>query len=72
MPGHFVRGQIVEDEDVSGPKMRREFLLYVLDEDFAIQGAIDNQRGEESVEAQGGHEGGGFPVTRAERSIRTR
>ena len=59
---HFVRWQVVEDEDVARAELRGQFLLDVFPKEFAIEGAVDNHRGEEPVEAEGGHEGGSFPV----------
>jgi hypothetical protein len=54
--------QIVEDENVTGAKLRRQFLLDILDEKFAIDRTIDDQRSEESVEAQSGYKSGGLSV----------
>jgi hypothetical protein len=59
---HFVRLQVVEDEDVARAELRGQFLLNVFQEEFAIEGTVDNHRGEEPVEAEGSNEGGGFPV----------
>ena len=59
---HFVGGQIIQDEDVPGSHTGSEFLADVLHEEFAVQGAVDDHRGEQALAADGDDEGGRFPM----------
>ena len=58
-------GQIIQDEDIPRPKARGEFLTDVFPEEFTVEftveGTVDDHRGEQTAQADGDDEGGGFP-----------
>lgn len=59
----FVTAQIVEHDDIAGPKRRHQELFDVAAEYFPIDRSIDHARGINPVMAQGGKKGGGTPVS---------
>ena len=61
-PGHFVTGQIVQDDAVARLEGGSEHLFNRGDEAGAIERAVEDGGGGEVVGSQGGNEGGGFPM----------
>ena len=63
----FVGGEVVEDDDVAGPKLWSELGFDIGVEDQPVHGRIDNPRGDEALAAQPGNQGLGAPM--AERRL---
>ena len=59
----FVAAEIVEDHEIAFGKGGSEYLLDVESEEFAVDGAIDDQGGIDAIEPQGGDESERLPVT---------
>lgn len=59
----LVSGEVVEHDDIAAPEGRREQLLDIDPEGFAIHWAIEHPGRGEPREAQTGYEGHGLPVT---------
>jgi hypothetical protein len=62
-PLAFVAAEIVEDHDVAFGKGRSKYPLDVESEEFSVDGAINDPRGINAIEAQGCDEGECLPVT---------
>jgi hypothetical protein len=60
--GNFMGPQIVHDDDIARLQRRRQHLLDVGQEEFAVDRAIDSQRRGQAVAAQCTDEGCGFPM----------
>ena len=58
----LVTGQVVGDDHIAGAEGGAEKLLHVGEEEGAIHGPVEDQRGGHGVAAQGGDESGGLPV----------
>ena len=58
----FMRAEIVEDDDVSGLEGRREKLLDIGGEEFAVDRPVDNAGSIDPVMPQSRDEGEGLPV----------
>ena len=67
----FVASQIVEHDDIAGPKRWHQELLDVTPEYFTIDRPIDHTWGVDPVMAQGGEEGGGAPVSMGNLGVQT-
>ena len=61
--GGFMGTEIIHDDDVARRQCRRESLLDISEECFAVDGAIKDTRSRDAIVTQGGHERRRFPVT---------
>ena len=61
-PGHFMTGQIVQDDAVARLECGGEHLFNIGDEARAIDWAVEDGGGDELVGPQGGNEGGRLPL----------
>ena len=61
--GDLVAAQIVEQDDVVRPQLRRQHLLDISAEALAVDGAIKDTRCGDPAAAQTGHQGGDFPMS---------
>ena len=61
-PGHFMTGQIVQDDRVARAERGGQHLFDIGDEARAIERAVEDGGGGQLVGAEGGNEGGGLPV----------
>ena len=59
----FVHGEVIEDDDITGPQCRRQHLLDVGQEARVIDGPIEDGRCRDRVGTQGGDDGVRFPVS---------
>ena len=60
--GDFMRIEIVEDDDVARRQGRRQVLLDVATEQFAVDSTVDDQGRDEPPRSQAGQEGRCFPM----------
>lgn len=58
----LVTAEIIKDDDVAWAQNRNEYLLDVDEENLAVDWAVDDEGGFESVVAQGGDEGQRLPM----------
>ena len=58
----LVASEVVHDDDVAFLERRDKTLFDIGQEAFRIDGTVDHARGGQAVDAQGAHEGQGFPV----------
>jgi len=58
----FVHGEVVEDDDITGPQGRHQHLLDVGEEARGIDRPIEHGRGGDRVGPEGGDDGVGLPV----------
>jgi hypothetical protein len=59
----FVHGEVIEDDDITGPQCRRQHLLDVGTEAPVIDRPIEDGRCRDRVGTQGGDDGVRFPVS---------
>ena len=60
--GDFMGGEIVEDDDVTGVQFGTEDRLEISGEDLGVDRPLNQKGGRETLDPQGGDEGGGLPV----------
>ena len=61
--GLFVDGQVVEDDDIAWPERWHQDLFDRGAKTFVVDRAVKHRRRRDRIEAQGGNNGAGFPVT---------
>jgi hypothetical protein len=61
-PGDFVSFETVNDNDVAGFEHWNKTLLKVGEEDFAVHGPLDQERGDDPIVTKLGHKGEGLPM----------
>ena len=67
--GDFVSGEIVHDNDVTRPQLRRQHLLDPSEENGAVYGPIEDVGGDEATRGKATDERGAFPVAMGDRPV---
>ena len=67
----FVTAEVVEDDDLARSQGRRQHLLDIEGEKFAVDGAVDDPRRADPVVAQRRDEGHGLPMAERRRCFET-
>jgi hypothetical protein len=60
--GHLVTAEVVENDDIFGPQSWAQKLAHIGKKHLAIHGPVSDERRGQLLVAQGGYEGGGFPM----------
>ncbi len=55
-------GEVIEDDDISGVKLRTQDVLKVSGEHFGIDGPFDEERSSDAIMAQSRQKSGALPV----------